>query len=118
MFYDVYNKLCKNKNMSATAVALTLGISRGTVSAWKNKGITPNGDTLQKVADYFDVTIDYLLGKDQIKNTSDEQSEVDEIVEVLKNNPGMRILFSKTRNATKEDIEKVIKMLEIMRGDD
>ena len=40
-----------------------------------------------------------------------------EYLNELKNNPGMRILFSKAKGATKEDLEKVVKMIEIMRGD-
>lgn len=72
-----------------------------------------------KVADYFGVTTDYLL-TGETKKSPDTMSEDDELMEYLnelKNNPGMRILFSKTKGATKEDIEKVVKMIEIMRGD-
>ncbi len=117
MFYDTFLYLCNKVGISPSAAALDMGFQKSVVTRWKS-GSIPRDVNLQKVADYFNVSTDYLLGKDEIKNTSDEQSEVDEIVEVLKNNPGMRILFSKTKNATKEDIEKVIKMLEIMRGDD
>lgn len=117
MFYDIFSRLCEINDVKPSRVCLDLSLSKATATKWKN-GSIPSGETLQKIADYFNVSTDYLLGIEQKKIASDEQSEVDEIVEVLKNNPGMRILFSKTRNATKEDIEKVIKMLEIMRGDD
>lgn len=123
MFYDMYSDLCRKIGKSPTGVALELNISRGTVSAWKNKGTTPQRDILQKIADYFDVTVDYLLGNEtsyETKKSPDiapEDDEVARMVEELKNNPGMRILFSKTKNASKEDLEKVIKMLDIMRGE-
>ena len=38
-----------------------IGLSSGIISKWKNGGI-PNGETLMKLASYFDVSIDYLLG--------------------------------------------------------
>ena len=131
MFYDIYANLCRNIGKSPTGVAVELGISRGTVSVWKNKGTTPNREILQKIADYFNVSVDYLLTgeKPSLDNLLEEkqkasaqldaeEEELNEYLNELKNNPGMRVLFSKTKNAKKEDIEKVIKMLDIMRGDD
>ena len=131
MFYDIYSNLCRNIGKSPTGVAVELEISRGTVSVWKNKGTTPNREILQKIADYFNVTVDYLLTgeepatpnfeaeKEKASAQLDaEEEELNEYLNALKNNPGMRVLFSKTKNAKKEDIEKVIKMLDIMRGDD
>lgn len=124
MFYDMYSNLCRKIGKSPTGVALELNISRGTVSAWKNKGTTPQRDILQKIADYFGVTVDYLLGNEtsyEAKKSPDQMSEDEEIaqmVEELKNNPGKRLLFSKTSKATKEDIEKIIKMVDILTGGD
>ena len=62
MFYDVYSELCKQRGVSPTGAALEMGIARSTVSAWRNGGRTPSGAVLQKVADYFGVTTDHLLG--------------------------------------------------------
>lgn len=61
MFYDKYRQLCKSVGKSPSAVAIELGISKGTVSTWKNLGRTPQVAQLQKVADYFHITVDQLL---------------------------------------------------------
>lgn len=61
MFFDVYKQLCEKSGKTPTAAALEMGIGRATVSAWKNEGRVPSGKTLQKVADYFGVSVDYLL---------------------------------------------------------
>ena len=45
-----------------------------------------------------------------------EYEEINEMLEDLKNNPGKRLLFSKTKKATKEDIEKIIAMVDILTG--
>lgn len=66
MFYDKYRQLCKSVGKSPSAVAIELGISKGTVSTWKNLGRTPQVAQLQKVADYFHITVDQLL--DENKN--------------------------------------------------
>lgn len=119
MFYDVFCKLCEDNNVKPTNVALEIGVSRATATKWK-KGSIPNSDTLFKIADYFGVSVDYLLGN-EAKKSPDQMSEDEEIaqmVEELKNNPGKRLLFSKTSKATKEDIEKIIKMVDILTGGD
>ena len=61
MFYDVYLSLCKQSNKKPSVVAAELGINKSNVSNWKNNGYTPRGEALQKIADYFGVTADYLL---------------------------------------------------------
>lgn len=62
MFYDLFCELCSKKGVSVTKATVEIGLSRTIGSAWKKRGLTPKGDTLQKIADYFDVTTDYLLG--------------------------------------------------------
>ena len=72
MFYDVYLSLCKRSNKKPSVVAAELGINKSNVSNWKNNGYTPRGDTLQKIADYFGVTTDYLLTGEEIKKAPEK----------------------------------------------
>lgn len=62
MFWERLNELCKEKNVKVTPIVIQLGISPGAISRWKN-GATPKGEILNKFADYFGVSTDYLLGK-------------------------------------------------------
>lgn len=66
MFFDRYSLLCKNSCKTPTGVAVSLGVSRATVNYWK-KGNTPKREILLKIADYFNVSVDYLLEKTDIK---------------------------------------------------
>lgn len=66
VFYDRFVELCKIKKMSPAAVAKDIGLSNSSTTTWKN-GSIPKGDTLQKLADYFGVSVDYLLGRYQLK---------------------------------------------------
>lgn len=61
MFYDVFVSLCNKIGKKPSAVAEELGINKSNVSNWKNNGYTPRGNTLNRIADYFNVSTDYLL---------------------------------------------------------
>lgn len=63
MFWDRFYNLCKKVDKSPNAVVKELGMSTATATNWKTSGRTPNGDTLRLVADYFNVSADYLLGR-------------------------------------------------------
>ena len=67
MFFDNYVRLCSQKNKTPTGVAALFGISAGTVSHWKVDGRIPHMPTLVKLADYFGVTVAYLLGEEEEK---------------------------------------------------
>ena len=60
MFYDNFVKACNSRNKAPSAVAIDIGISKATVTGWKN-GSTPNDTTLQKLADYFGISPEDLM---------------------------------------------------------
>ena len=62
MFWEKFIELCKQANVSPSGVAREIGLSNSAAVKWK-KGAIPDSNTLQKIADYFDVSVDYLLGK-------------------------------------------------------
>lgn len=57
------------KDVSQRELALALGLSPNTLSQYENRKRDPNITTLGSIADYFDVTTDYLLGRDEKKPT-------------------------------------------------
>ncbi len=60
MFYDVIKMVCKNNNTSITRLCNDIGVSPGVIIKWKN-GSIPKGETLLKIGERFDISIDYLL---------------------------------------------------------
>lgn len=70
-FWDKYYTLCIQNGLSPNSVAKELGISSGTVTWWK-KGKVPYPATAQKIADYFGVSVNYLLGYEEIKKAPEE----------------------------------------------
>lgn len=69
MFWKIFLKLCSSKEKSPNKIAKEIGISSGAITNWKN-GATPQDSTLQKIADYFGVTVDSLLA-----DTPEEQGQ-------------------------------------------
>jgi transcriptional regulator with XRE-family HTH domain len=62
MFWDIFVRLCQQNHVSPNAVAKECGVkSSGTVSAWK-RGAMPRDGVLASIADYFDVTVEFLTG--------------------------------------------------------
>ena len=60
--YVTFEKLLNEHNVTAYRVSKETGISTATLSDWKTGKSTPKIDKLQKIADYFCVSLDYLIG--------------------------------------------------------
>ena len=98
-------------------MCLDLGLSKSTMSDMKSgrkKGLSTTN--AQKIADYLDVTVDYLLGtEEKEKPLINGDEELTEYVEMLKNRPECRMLFQLSKNATKEDVEAAVRIIEALR---
>ena len=71
MFFDKLKKLCDEKGISAYKACTDIGLNRAAVAKWKN-GSIPSGKTAAKLADYFGVTTDYLLGQEKEKSPTEQ----------------------------------------------
>lgn len=65
MFWSIFSDLCTQKGMKPSKVAEECGINRSNVSLWKSRGYIPRPDALKRIAEFFDVSTDYLLGKEK-----------------------------------------------------
>ena len=67
MFKKNFINLCNKKGVSPSAVCRHVGLSNAAYSCWTDESV-PRKATLMRIADYFDVSVDYLLGN-QDKST-------------------------------------------------
>lgn len=66
--YDKIKELCKEKRISVLKMETEIGFNNGTVNKWnKHK---PSYDKVQKVADYFGVSVEYILGEEIQESSS------------------------------------------------
>lgn len=68
MFYEIYEKLCSENGEKPYQLPLKLGAKSNSVVAQWQKGSVPRGAMLQKIANYFDVTVEYLLTGESEEN--------------------------------------------------
>ena len=59
--YDVFEKLCAEKGVTPYRVCKETGLTTSTISNWKAGRYTPKTDKLQKIADFFGVSIEFLM---------------------------------------------------------
>lgn len=86
--YENFQKLLKKNNVTAYKVAKETGLSTSMLTNWKKGRYTPKQDKLQKIAEFFDVTVDYLLNGDppaasEELSVTDIDDKLQEILEAL-----------------------------------
>lgn len=74
MFKENFVRLCAEKGVAPSVVCQQIGLSNAAFSAWDEKSI-PRKTTLIKIADYFEVTVDYLLTGEQKEKAPQETPE-------------------------------------------
>ena len=93
--YEIFVKLLEKYGVTAYKVSKATGIGGSTFTDWKNGRSVSKQDKLQKIADYFGVTIDYLMtGKEEPekkeimltqRDERDIKKDLDSLMEKLKN---------------------------------
>lgn len=63
--FDILKKLCDEQGISVNKLEERIGLGKNTLYSWKKN--TPKGNNLIKVADYFNTSTDYLLGRTEHK---------------------------------------------------
>ena len=104
----------KLSGLTMKELGIRIGVSESAISQYETGKRQPDYETLLKIADYFGVSVDYLLGKDE----KAEDSELQEYLEQLKTREEMRMLFKLAADATKEDVEQAVRIIEAIRARD
>ena len=74
MFWERFVTECERIGKKPNSIREELSVSSSTLTKWKN-GVMPTSRSLNKVASYFGVTSDYLLGKTDQRTVPDQQLE-------------------------------------------
>lgn len=65
--YEIFEKLCKSRNITPYRFCKDTGVNSSTISTWKKKNSLASPELAQKVCDYFGITYDYLMtGKETV----------------------------------------------------
>ena len=125
MAYDRIFEIMKEKELTAYRVSKDTGISQASLADWRKGRSKPKIDKLQKLSEYFGVSIQYLTGEsDQIDDTQQIQApngyyvdkETATYAEMLRTRPGARLLFSAAKDISKDDLQKAVEYIEFLKS--
>ena len=116
--YENIIALCEQKGIKGGKMCTDIGMSKGILTDLKmGRQTSISTANAQKIASYFDVTVGYLLGEEEQKEKPliNGDEELTEYLEILKTRPEMRMLFQISKDATKEDVEAAVRVIEAIR---
>jgi len=109
VFYTNFVKLCNRKGIAPTAAAVEMGFHRSDATRW-SKGAEPRRTTLEKVADYFGVTVADLIGDDAAQKEK-PTAQGDGLTEKQK------YAIELIKSTSDDDLDKLIEMFKIWTGE-
>lgn len=89
MFYDQFLKVCKEKGVKPTPALKEIGLSPGNLKKWES-GSSVGSDTLEKLAAYFGVPVDYFFQSDDSYtdvDITDNANAISKVYYIMKSNP-------------------------------
>lgn len=113
--YDIFEQLLQKNNVTPYKVSKEAGVTQTALSNWKSGKSTPTTKTLQKIADYFGVTIDFLMtGKEKGNGSAyyfnEETAEVAQ--KIFEDD---KVLFDVYKSSDKDRLVEYAKKLKALR---
>lgn len=114
LFSERLRELRQNKGLSQSQLADVLNISKSAISMYELGKREPDLETLEGIADFFNVDINYLLGKED-GSMYYLDPEAAEIAQEVQQRPELKILFDASRKVSAGDLELVINMIDRLK---
>lgn len=110
--YARFMQLLQENNITPYRVSKETGVTQTTLSDWKTGRATPKTATLQKIADYFNVSLDWLTGNSEYRNEEDLNNKA--IANVLESDDENLIILN--RAAKKMTSEQRKQLLDVAKA--
>lgn len=113
---DKINKILKARGMTGADLSRMIGASTGAYSNWNTRKSNISNPYLNKIANALEVAVEDLLPDEEGQElTQTYNSDMEEMLTYIKDNPGMRILFNKAKDATPEQLFAIAQMIETFK---
>ena len=112
IFSENLTNLLQRCGKTQLQLANSLDVSKSTVSSWCSGSKMPRMGKIDEIAAWLSVSRSELI-EEGGGNT--DNKDVSDLLEALRTRPEMRMLFSVSKDATKEDIEKAVAIIEALR---
>ena len=117
-FSDNLKRFRKQNHMTQTQLAEKIGVGRSAVSMYEMGEREPDFETLEAIADIFNVDMAVLLGKETKKSPSEDGEDLADYLQDLRERPETRTLLEASRGMTKEQVENMAEFAKMLRGGD
>ena len=118
-FIERLNSILQKRNLSQADLSKMTGIRSSSISDWLNGKYEPKQDKIAIIADALNVSPVWLIGYDDTPTNQTEGYYVDpetaEYAEMLRTRPEARLLFSASRGISKEDMQKAVEYIELLK---
>lgn len=106
MFGDKLRILRRERHLTQKQLASELSISRSALSLYESNKREPDFETLTKIAEFFDISLDYLLDRENDINTSNDYKVPDYIEDMLKD-PDINQALEQLKEMSKSEKESL-----------
>lgn len=114
-FNETLKKLRIEKKLTQEELAQATGLSRSAIGMYESGSREPNFETLEILADFFNVDMNTLLDRSQSSQGYYLNPEAAKMAQELYDNPGMRILFDAAKNVSAEDLKAAAELIARMK---
>ena len=118
---DKIKSLAREQGITITFICSSINQGAYYLNDVKKRGADIPDDRLQTIADILNTTPEYLRDQTDEKEKApagDTDEELNEYLEFLRTDPNYRMMFSLMKGATKEDVEKAVKVIKSLLGED
>jgi transcriptional regulator with XRE-family HTH domain len=112
---EILKKLRIERGLSQKELTDRLAINRSTYARYETSSTQPDFDTLKLLAEFFNVTTDYLLGNTNNPAPLSQQEKDEAEFQAFVNNPTLEKWYKELPKSKEEDLEKLRKMWEILK---
>ena len=111
MFNIRLKELRNQKNMTQDELGKVLNVSGKTIGTWERDSRQPNIETINTLANYFNVSTDYLLGRKENSKTKNDDKQVD-LTGIGQKEDEEKIFSYEGKEIPKQDLELIRRILE------
>lgn len=113
-FNERLKELRNRRSLSQADLADAIGVSKSAVSMYERGERNPDFETLEAIADFFNVDMNYLLGKES-GSIYYLDPEAAEIAQEVYDRPELKLLFDASRKVSADDLKFVIDMVDRLK---
>lgn len=125
MLSNRLKSLRTHRNITQSDLATRIGVARTTYAMYEQGQREPDYETLQRLADFYEVSVDYLLGRTETPNATNVDDQADKshfISKIASEFPDINLMFKDMESLSAEDLEEVYDYIKFKKsqkkGDD